>query len=41
MDPEVITLSKVRQTLYYTTYEWNLQNDANEIIYKIETDLQT
>ena len=41
MDLEVIILSEVRQTLSYTTYKWNLQNDANEIIYKIETDLQT
>lgn len=24
-----------------TTYMWNLKNDANEIIYKVETDSQT
>ena len=26
--------------LYDTTYIWNLKNDTNELIFKIETDSQ-
>ena len=45
MDLEIITLSEVSQTerqiSYDITYMWNLKNDTNELIYKIETDSQT
>ena len=30
-----------RQISYDITYMWNLKNDTNEIIYKIETNSQT
>ena len=30
-----------RQILYDITYMWNLKNNTNESIYKIETDSQT
>ena len=45
MDLEIIILSEVSQTerqiSYDITYMWNLKNDTNELIYKIETDSQT
>ena len=35
-------LSEVCQKqIYNNTYIWNLKNDTNELIYKIETDSQT
>ena len=39
VDPEIITLSELnqRQILYDITYTWNVKNDINEVIYKIET----
>ena len=30
-----------RETSYNITYMWNLKYDANELIYKAETDSQT
>ena len=30
-----------RQISYDITYKWNLKNDTNELIYKIEIDSQT
>ena len=46
MDPEMITLSAVnsdreRQIPFDITYIWNLNNDTNKLIYKMETDSQT
>ena len=43
MDLQIIILSEVsqRQILYYIAYMWNLENDANELIYKTETDSLT
>ena len=43
MDLQIILLSEVSQgqILYYIAYMWNLENDANELIYKTETDSQT
>ena len=45
MDLENIIPSEVSQTdkdRYFTVYlMWNLQNNANESIYKTETDMQT
>ena len=44
MDLEIIILSEVIQTerqIYDITYMWNLKYDANDLIYKTETDLQT
>ena len=40
---EIIILSQTekRQILYDITYMWNLKNNANESIYKAETDSQT
>ena len=41
MQLEIIILSEVkreRQMSYDITYMWNLKNDANELIYKTETD---
>ena len=32
---------RIRQVPYGITYMWNLKNNTNEFIYKIETDLQT
>ena len=32
---------RIRQMPYGITYMWNLKNNTNEFIYKIETDLQT
>ena len=42
MDLENIILSEVRQSqiLYNITYIWNLKNNTDESIYKIETDSQ-
>ena len=41
MDPKIITLSKPK-TIYDITYMWNLKNDANELIYKVNraTDVE-
>ena len=44
MQLEIVILSEVGQTEkdnYYITNKWNLKNNANKFIYKIETDLQT
>ena len=41
MDLEIIILSEVREIPYDITYMWNLKNDINELIYKIETDSRT
>ena len=45
MDPEIITLSEVRQRktniISDITYMWNLKYDTNELIYETETDSQT
>ena len=46
MELEIIIQSEVksereRQIPYDITYMWNLKHDANELIYKTETDLQT
>ena len=45
MDLEIIILSeeseKERQIPHDTTYIWDLKYDANELIYKTETDSQT
>ena len=45
MDLEIIILSEVSQTerqiSYDIIYTWNLKYDPNELIYKIEIDLQT
>ena len=32
--------SKSDKDKYYITYLWNLKNNTNKLIYKIETDLQ-
>ena len=42
MNPEMIMLNELvrKQILYDITYMWNLKYDANELIYKSETDLQ-
>ena len=44
MDLEIITLSEVSQTekdkYYIITCMWNLKINANELIYKIETDFR-
>ena len=40
----IVILSEVSQTEkdnYYITNKWNLKNNTNKFIYKIETDLQT
>ena len=45
MDLEIIILSEVNQKekdkYYDITFMWNLKYDANELIYKTETDSQT
>ena len=45
MDLEIITLSKISQTEKYKYhdiwYTWNIRNDTNEPIYKMETESQT
>ena len=43
VDLENIMISKISQTqiLYGITYMWNIRNNTNESIYKIETDSQT
>ena len=43
VDLEIIILNEVRQRQrpYDITYMWNLKNDTNELIYKMETDSQT
>ena len=43
IDMEIVILSEVRKRqIYDITYMWNLKSsDANEFIYKTETDLQT
>ena len=44
MQLEIVILSEAGQTEkdnYYITNKWNLKNNANKFIYKIETDLQT
>ena len=42
MDLEIIILSEDRERqISYITYMWNLKTDANELIYKIETDSET
>ena len=41
MDLEIIILREVSQTekgKYYITYMWDLKNNTNELIYKIQTD---
>ena len=41
---ESIILSEVRQRktdIIYITYMWNLKNNTNESVYRIETDSQT
>ena len=45
IDLEIIILSKVsqiekRQILYDIIHTWNLKNNANELIYETDTDLQ-
>ena len=45
MDLDTIVLSEVsqiekRQILYDIIYTWNLKNNANELIYETDTDLQ-
>ena len=34
MDPEIIILSKVRQTPHDIIYMWNLKYDTNELIFE-------
>ena len=45
MDLEIIILSKISQTEKYKYhdiwYTWNIRNDTNEPIYKMETESQT
>ena len=45
IDLEIIILSETSQTerqiLHEITYMWNLKYNTNELIYKIETNLQT
>ena len=42
MDLQIIILSEDRERqISYITYMWNLKTDANELIYKIETDSET
>ena len=45
VDLEITILSQVSQTgkdkYHDITYMWNLKNDTNELIYRIETDSQT
>ena len=43
VDLEIIILNEVRQRQrpYDITYMWNLKNDTNELLYKMETDSQT
>ena len=45
MDLEIITLTeeseRERQIPYDATYIWDVKYDANELIYKTETDSQT
>ena len=42
MDLEIAILSEISQTEKGIWYLWNLkENDANELIYKTETDSQT
>ena len=45
MDLEIIILTeeseRERQIPYDATYIWDLKSDANELIYKTETDSQT
>ena len=45
MDLEIIMLSEVKsdweRQILYITYTWNLNNNANELIYKTEIDSQT
>ena len=33
--------SDIERQIYDSTYMWNLKNNANELIYKIETDSHT
>ena len=41
MDLENIMLCQINQRqIPYITYMWNLKNNANECIYKTETDSQ-
>ena len=45
MDLDIIVLSEVsqiekRQILYDIIHTWNLKNNANELIYETDTDLQ-
>ena len=43
MQLEIIILSKLERErqIYDITYTWSLKYDANELIYKTETDSQT
>jgi len=45
IDLEIIIVSETshtkRQILHDITYMWNLKYNTNELIYKIETNLQT
>ena len=46
LDLEIIILSEVKsdrekQISYDMSYIWNLKNDTNELIYKVEIDSQT
>ena len=44
-DLEIIILSKISQTekskYHDIWYTWNIKNDTNELIYKMETESQT
>ena len=42
MGLEIVILTEIHQTkTNISLHMWNLKNDTNELIYKVETDSQT